>query len=245
MDLRTTYSTMLAAKRTNRNKRSHDLRRRNRLRQRQWATAVITHLQFEQTDATRRQFRTLRRHNDTVTTTEFIHRTSVCGQQLSFIGYGLSAVDVPGMGIGVVADIDLAPHTILTQYEGVAITKEAAATLRAGNDGKHRASHFCSIPTAKHFVIDGFRLIRDEEDRLRAQQLGIPALSECEMKGRGGGSLMNHSDSSNAEYFSPNCHNDGDAYGLYIRVKGNTIPRGTYVTVDYGNRFISSNISNI
>jgi hypothetical protein len=167
------------------------------------------------------------------------HYQSFQGQHLMFVGYELTVGNQGDLGKGLVAKNRIPSGRAITQYEGLAYTKQYVRKL-SENIGIHIGSHFAS-PGAKMFVINGFALY--------PSPLPNPEIGKCqgtpialhELKGFGGGSFCNHSDHPNAELV-PSDRDDG--LGLFI-VAIKDIEAGEFITVNYSSKFLNSKWRNI
>jgi SET domain len=168
-----------------------------------------------------------------------IHRTHYHGQQLRFVGFGVDIGLEGPLGHGLRATMGFAAEAPITQYEGWIMTKTQAEKARSGPDGKARASHFAST-SARSMVINGYSVSHTSGPSLTTVQGGVP-LTRSEWRGRGGGSLCNHSETPNALLVRDGA---GDGYGVYV-VALRDIIAGQFIHVDYGKGFLTSNKTNL
>ena len=163
-----------------------------------------------------------------------VHRTTFRDCALLFVGFGLSiSLECGNIGNGLMANVPIAIHMPITQYEGVLMHKSKADSIRKGKNGKSLGSHFATT-SARQMVINGYCFKSDSS-------IGGVPLSIEDWHGRGGGSLCNHSDNPNAELVRDAV---GDGYGIYV-VALRQIYAGEFIHVDYGKSFIRSSKSNI
>jgi hypothetical protein len=178
------------------------------------------------------------------------HRYEFRRVNLQFVGYSLViARQSRNMGFGLKTLALIPPHTPITQYEGVLMTKKEADDIRKGQFGKLRASHFASCHS-RQYVINGYSVnstqLRNQEGHFlfeRRANGGIPLhIDDKKWKGMGGGSLCNHSDKPNAMLFqSP----DGKGNDVFVLSLDNPIEPGQFITVNYGRSFLKSSKSNV
>ncbi len=156
-----------------------------------------------------------------------------------FVGYELIVGCQGNFGMGLVAKNHIPSGRAITQYEGLAYTKQFARKL-TDEYGIDIGSHFAS-PGAKMFVINGFAMY--------PCPLPNPAPGMCrgtpialhDLKGFGGGSFCNHSNNPNATLTASE---EDDGLGLFV-VAVKDIRPGDFITVDYNKRFLDSKWSNI
>ena len=166
-----------------------------------------------------------------------IHRTHYREHKLRFVGFGVDISKEGLLGHGLRATMNFPAGTPITQYEGLTMTKANAELMRSGPDGKILSSHFAST-SVRSIVINGYSVAHTElKDSVQG---GVP-LARVDWRGKGGGSLCNHSDQPNAILTRDMT---GDGYGVYV-IAREDIKAGQFIHVDYGKRFITSNKSNI
>jgi hypothetical protein len=166
-----------------------------------------------------------------------IHRTTFREADLMFVDFGLAISSEEPFGNGLRTITFIPAFTPITQYEGILMNKSTAEAIREGPHGKTQASHFAST-SARSIIINGFSLSRGNSGD-NSEQGGVP-LALVEWRGRGGGSLCNHSDEPNAQLVRDG---SGDGYGVFV-VSRRDICAGEFIHVDYGKSFIRSSKSN-
>ena len=121
--------------------------------------------------------------------------------------------------------------------QGHLITKEKATRIAEGPDGLILSQHFAT-PFHRGFVVNGYSLKSNERES--AFEGGVP-LALNDLKGIGGGSFCNHSDTANARLERWEGDNGCAIFVISIR----DIMRGEFIHVDYGQSFLRSSRSNI
>jgi hypothetical protein len=168
------------------------------------------------------------------------HRTHFKGKPLMFIGYELNVCEQEGMGMGLKANMFIPKGTVITQYEGVVVERAVADKIRQEANGKYMASFFKTTP-AREFVINGISLdCCPLPDPTPGKSRGTP-LSRREIKGFGGASFCNHSDTPNAKFVTLP---DEDGFGVLVAAIRDIEPK-SFITVSYGSNFIISKWTNL
>ena len=215
---------------------SHNSRANKRARQRAQSTEWDTNLKFSPyqhhlSHGPRTRLRSMSQDQPV------IHRTQFKDCKLRHVGFGLDISKEGHLGYGLRANMNFHAGTPITQYEGMLMTKRNAEKLRTGPHGKQRASHLATTST-RSMVINGVSLAHSSVTD--TDQGGVP-LERIDWRGRGGGSLCNHSDNPNAMLVRDNSN---DGYGVFV-VAIRDVMAGDFVHVDYGKGFLQSTKSNI
>ena len=133
--------------------------------------------------------------------------------------------------------------------------------IRKGPRGHIMGSHFASVIMSSSFVVNGYSLAAATEsqtphpnggsvtvamktDDSMMLQGGVP-LPRNELHGLGGGSFANHSLYPNAEFRQHDTAATGPCPFFIVLVATKLIKPGDFVRINYGTRFLSSEISNI
>ncbi len=161
------------------------------------------------------------------------HEIVYDGYELLTVGYGLRLKEQVGKGLGLVTEVFLSAGTVITQYEGILLTKKVCEKILKAN--KSLTTHYCTT-YCRQIVIDGWRLVKDGVQPTNPAELTLQQLV-----GHGGGSFVNHSDHPNAELIRVD---KGDGYGVYVKALED-IQMNEFIGVDYSTGFLTSNKSNL
>jgi hypothetical protein len=136
-------------------------------------------------------------------------------ENIATVGFGVCVEDQPPMGWGLKATQSFVPGQLITQYDGIAMSKEEALEIHQRD------------PASTHHIIS-------------FAKWAINGLSHRESaKGYGGASFANHSPNSpNSEFYV-------DHDGLVFLKALSPIEPGDWIMTDYGDRFLTSAISNL
>jgi len=133
---------------------------------------------------------------------------------LSFVGYGVAVAHTKTHGVGLLATRDFPANSIITQYEGVVVSPEEVSTVYEST----------AVPLGRGNN-DGATVTRGHLVGMLGRGGAIDGLKKP-IRGRGGGSFANHSETPNGKWYR--CDT-----GVFIRAAV-SISKGEYITINYG-----------